>query len=361
VQLLYYFCNTHKQTIKKTMFLIDALFVSIGLTWLAIYFGRRFGLVDIPDQRKQHTGEVPLVGGMAVFASLLICSLMLGIPPYTYQMLIIATGVFLVGVYDDYKHINPWIRLAIQYGAGVLLATWGGIVIINVGNLMAMGEIPLLALAVPLTALSVAGLSNAYNMIDGVDGLAASLIALPLAVLYGLAAQVHHVEAPFLLLMLIPLAIFLVFNLGPTTTIIPKIFLGDGGSVTLGFLVTSSLVYFSQGENAVIAPVTALWLVTVPLMDMLATMARRLKSGKKLMEADRSHLHYTLMGMGLSSPLTLAVLVSYGLGCALLGLYLERIPAYLSLLAYFILFFCHCIFVIVGSKGETHSPSDANS
>lgn len=343
------------------MFLIDALFVSIGLTWLSIYFGRRFGLVDVPDERKQHSGEVPLVGGMAVFASLLASSLLLGVPPYSYQMLIIAIGVFLVGVYDDYKHINPWIRLAIQYGAGALLATWGGVVIINVGNLLAMGDIPLLILAVPLTALSVAGLSNAYNMIDGVDGLAASLIALPLAVLFVLAAQVQHIEAPFLLLMLIPLLIFLAFNLGPNTAILPKIFLGDGGSVTLGFLVTSSLVYFSQGENALIAPVTALWLVTIPLMDMLATMARRIKSGKKLMEADRSHLHYTLMGMGLSSRLTLWLLVCYGLGCALLGLYLERIPAYLSLLAYFVLFCCHCAFVIVSSKGETHSPFDANS
>jgi len=344
------------------MFLIDALFVSIGLTWLSIYFGRRFGLVDIPNQRKQHTGEVPLVGGMAVFASLLVCSLMLGTPPYTYHMFIIATGVFLVGVYDDYKHINPWIRLAIQYGAGVLLATWGGIVIVNVGNLLAMGDIPLLVLAVPLTALSVAGLSNAYNMIDGVDGLAAALIALPLGVLFVLAAQAQHIEAPFLLLMLIPLAIFLVFNLGPNTAMIPKIFLGDGGSVTLGFLVTSSLVYFSQGEGALIAPVTALWLVTVPLMDMLATMGRRLKSGKKLMEADRSHLHYTLMGMGLSARMTLWILVSYGLACAILGLYLERIPPYMSLLAYFILFFCHCGFVVLTSKGEVPvSPSGPNN
>ena len=69
---------------------------------------------------------------------------------------------------------------------------------------------------------------------------------------------------------------------------LPKMFLGDGGSITLGFLVTASLVFFSQGENALIEPVTALWLVTVPLMDMLATMLRRAKHGRKLMEADRS-------------------------------------------------------------------------
>ncbi len=159
----------------------------------------------------------------------------------------------------------------------------GNIAITNVGNLLAMGDIPLLLLTVPLTALAVAGLSNAYNMIDGIDGLAASTITLPLSVLYLLALQAGHPMANTLLLMILPLLVFLLFNLGPNNRLLPKIFLGDAGSVTLGFLVTASLVYFSQGDNALILPVTALWLVTVPLMDMLATMLRRLRQGRKLM------------------------------------------------------------------------------
>ena len=145
---------------------------------------------------------------------------------------------------------------------------------------------------------------------------------------------------------LLPLGVFLLFNLGPNNRLLPKIFLGDGGSVTLGFLVTASLVYFSQGENALIEPVTALWLVTLPLMDMLATMLRRLKHGHKLMQADRSHLHHTLMDMGFSSRQTLVLLVSHATACALLGLVLELVPAYLSLLAYCLLFLGHCLFVI---------------
>ena len=131
----------------------------------------------------------------------------------------------------------------------------------------------------------MAGLSNAYNMIDGIDGLAASTICLPLLVLYLLAVQAGHPMAGSLLLMLVPLAVFLLFNLGPDNRLLPKMFLGDAGSVTMGFFVTASLVYFSQGNNALIEPVTALWLVTVPLMDMLATMLRRAKHGRKLMEA----------------------------------------------------------------------------
>src|SRR5690606_2915034 len=107
----------------------------------------------------------------------------LGIEPYTYPMLLIACAVFLVGVFDDVRHTNASARLLLEFGSGLLLATFGNIAITHVGNLLALGSIPLLSLTVPLTALAVAGLCNAYNMIDGIDGLAASTISLPLLVL----------------------------------------------------------------------------------------------------------------------------------------------------------------------------------
>jgi len=328
--------------------MLEAMLFLLALivTRISISCAGSLGLLDKPDLRKQHQGAVPLAGGVSIFLTLLIGVYALNIEPYTYGMLAIASLVFAVGVFDDFRHINPWVRLLIQYGCGILLATYGGITIYNVGNLLAMGDIPLLMLAVPLTALSVAGLSNAYNMIDGIDGLAASTITLPLLVLYLLAVQTGHPMADALLLLLVPLGVFLLFNLGPNNRWLPKLFLGDAGSITLGFLVTASLVYFSQGENTLIEPVTALWLVTVPLMDMLATMLRRYKHGRKLMEADRFHLHHTLMDLGLGRRQTLAVLVGWGVLCAIIGLGLEAIPAYLSLLCYFCLFLAHCLFVI---------------
>ena len=316
------------------------------ITRLTASLGARVNLVDRPDARKQHLGDVPLTGGIAIFTTLLFGTFVLGIAPYTYPMLVIACAVFVVGVFDDFRHISASTRLLIEFGSGIMLATYGNIAIFNVGNLLAMGDIPLLLLTVPLSALAVAGLSNAYNMIDGVDGLAASTITLPLLVLYLLALQAGHPMTATLLLMLVPLAVFLLFNLGPNNRLLPKLFLGDAGSVTLGFLVTASLVYFSQGDSALILPVTALWLVTVPLMDMLATMLRRFKHGRSLMAADRSHLHHTLMDRGLSPRQTLALLVAYAVLCAIIGLVLEGVPEYLSLLCYFLLFCGHCLFVI---------------
>ncbi|MEM1111614.1 MAG: MraY family glycosyltransferase [Pseudomonadota bacterium] len=308
------------------------------------------GLVDHPDERKTHQGAVPLAGGPAFFITLIFGNLALDIPPYTPTLLVIAAGVLLLGLYDDMNHIKATFRLMLQFGAGLLIATWGGISITNVGNLLAMGDIPLMVLAAPLTALAVAGLSNAYNMIDGIDGLAASTVILPLAVLFALAVQAGHPMAPTLLLMIVPLAVFLLYNLGPNNRWLPKMFLGDAGSVTLGVLVTASLVYFSQGEQALINPVTALWLVTVPLMDMLATMLRRLKNGRHLMQADRSHLHHALMDMRFSRRQTLALMLIYGVACAGTGLWLEQFPEFISMAAYFALFGAHCLFVL---KSET--------
>lgn len=322
------------------------LIAALLIARISASIGARLGIVDHPDARKQHQGNVPLTGGIAIFMTLLFGTLILGIAPYTFSMLVIACAVFAVGVFDDVRHMNASTRLVLEFGSGVLLATVGGIAITNVGNLLAMGDIPLLLLTVPLTALAVAGLSNAYNMIDGIDGLAASTITLPLLVLYFLAVRADDAMANSVLLMLVPLAVFLLFNLGPNTRLLPKVFLGDAGSVTMGFLVTASLVYFSQGEHRLILPVTALWLVAVPLMDMLATMLRRLRLGHKLMKADRSHLHHTLMAMGLGRRQALLLLTVYAALCSLVGLLLEGVPEYLSLLCYFLLFCTHCIFVL---------------
>jgi UDP-GlcNAc:undecaprenyl-phosphate GlcNAc-1-phosphate transferase len=323
------------------MLTVSLLILAFVVAHLGIAAGKAAGLVDVPDTRKRHNGAVPLTGGITVFVTLIIGTLLFDIPPYTTGTLAVAGFVFVLGVYDDVDHINPVLRLGIHYLGGALLAAWGGIAIVNVGNLLAMGDIPLLYMTIPLTALSFAGLSNAYNMIDGIDGLAGATIALPLLVLYLLALTGGDPHADAL-----PLGVFLVFNLGPNNRLLPRMFLGDGGSVTLGFLVTASLVFFSQGDNALIEPVTALWLVTVPLMDMLATMLRRARNGRKLMQADRSHLHHTLMELGLSERQTLGLLVGWAVLCAMTGLALEAVPAYLSLLCYFLLFLGHCLFVM---------------
>lgn len=323
--------------------------IAFAITLASASLGVFFGLVDSPDERKRHSGHVPLTGGIAIFFTLVLSALLFPLPPvgHVAAMTFVVFAVFLVGVWDDIRHINPWLRLSFQYCCGLFMAIYGGIAIHNVGNLLAFGNIPLLLLTAPLTALAVAGLSNAYNMIDGIDGLAATMMALPLVVLYSLALYVGHPLSGYLLMIIIPLLVFLLFNLGPNIRFLPKVFLGDGGSLTMGLLVTAALIVASQGADAVILPVTALWLVTVPLMDMLATMLRRINRGKKLMEADRLHLHHTLIDkFGLSTRQALLALLAYAAACAFIGVALEGAPEYVSLLCYMALFIGHCAFVI---------------
>ena len=341
-----------------TLVLIS-LFTAIALRTTA-WLGHRIDLVDRPSGRKSHAGAIPLTGGIAIYATVLFGTMALSIAPYTTACLVLAGALVIVSVYDDYQHLNAAVRLALHFGFGVLLAVTGGITISNVGDLLAGGDIPLLLLSVPLTALAVAGLCNAYNMIDGIHGLSASLVALPLAVLFLLARSAGHDGADFVLLLLIPCVVFLLFNCGPNNAVLPRIFLGDAGSVTLGFFVTASLVVFSQGEDAVIRPVTALWLVALPLMDMIATMLGRWRDGASLTKADRSHLHHLLVDQGMRGRHALGLLLAYAGICAVVGLALERVPESLSLLAFFGLFIGHCAFVLGRrrrSRQDTLQPS----
>lgn len=343
------------------MLTLTILIAALVFIYLSAALGKMAGLVDTPGGRKQHNGEIPLVGGVAIFCTVLTGVWGLGIEVFTPQLLWVALIPFAVGVFDDKVHLKPWLRLSIHYGCGILMATLGGVAIHNVGNLLAVGDIPLLALSIPLTALSVAGLCNAYNMIDGIDGLSASLVGMPLLFLYGLAVASDHTAGPALELILIPVGVFLCFNLTRDSRWLPKIFLGDGGSVTLGFMLTAALVALSQGEERLIKPVTALWLVTVPLMDMLATMLRRIRQGRNPMRADSQHLHHILMHLGLSRYQTLLTLVTYAAVCATVGRWLEQYPESLSLLCYFVLFIAHCVFVIKALPTDLLERSEITS
>jgi UDP-GlcNAc:undecaprenyl-phosphate GlcNAc-1-phosphate transferase len=326
--------------------LITLTLAAIVIAFAAIALCHVCGLLDHPDQRKRHRSPAPLAGGIAIFSTFLYATLVLHLEPYSNAMLVPLTGLFLLGVVDDRLPLGPRRRLALHFLGGLFIATWGGITILDVGNLLGIGPVPLLYLAAPLTALAFAGLANAYNMIDGIDGLAAVAGGLPLGTLLLLGYAAGHPMTPTLSAMLLPLAVFLCFNLGPNSRAMPRVFLGDAGSVTIGCLVCASLVYFSQGPGALIRPVTALWLVALPLLDMVVTLVLRLRRGLNPLAADRSHLHYRLLDIGLGTGETLLLLTLYAGLCAVIGLGLEAFPEYLSLLLYCLLFLGHLSFAL---------------
>ena len=189
-----------------------------------------------------------------------------------------------------------------------------GVYVDNLGNLFGMGDILLPGfIAVPFTILGVAGYINALNMSDGIDGMAASLGVMTLVTLMMLSGGNNSFILPTISLGAALLG-FLVYNLQIVRGL-RKVFLGDAGSMLLGFSFAWYVIEFSQshGEvDALISPVTALYVLGLPLVDMLATLLRRIKKGQSPMKPDRTHVHHILLHAGFTPRQTLAIIIGVG-------------------------------------------------
>ncbi|MDG1079082.1 MAG: hypothetical protein P8P12_02960 [Porticoccaceae bacterium] len=301
--------------------------LSFAFTKLLIPLSHSTGLIDRPDSRKQHLGSVPLVGGIAIYLSVLFCAvLFLDLPETFIGIALICGLITVIGALDDLYPVHAHYRLTMQLIAGVTLATVGDSCLRDLGNLAGFGAINLELLAIPFTAVAITGLCNAYNMVDGIDGLAGSLTIVSMLSLLTLAnGHAPDNQVALLGYMATSIAVFLLFNLtiGPFAK--TKIFMGDAGSTFLGCAVAIAMIHFTQSRDAVIWPATALWLVAVPLMDMASTMVRRVSKGRSPFHADRTHLHHILMRAGFSQRQALMAIVLAAMVFAGIGIFMERV------------------------------------
>jgi len=295
--------------------------VSFLLTRMLIPLSHITGLLDRPDRRKDHIGSIPLIGGISIYLSVVFCAvLFLNLPEHFIGIALICGLITFLGVLDDRYPVHPNYRLLMQLIAGVTIATVGDACLRDLGNLLGFGSIPLGFLAIPFTAVTITGLCNAYNMVDGIDGLAGSLTLVSILGLLFLAnGRAADNEVALLAYMATSILVFLAFNLNAKN----KIFMGDAGSTFLGCSVAIAMIYFSQ--NGALRPATALWLVAIPLMDMTSTMVRRMTKGKSPFHADRTHLHHILMRGGLSQRQALIWIILASVGIAGIGIGLERV------------------------------------
>ncbi|MDN5939156.1 MAG: undecaprenyl/decaprenyl-phosphate alpha-N-acetylglucosaminyl 1-phosphate transferase, partial [Salinisphaera sp.] len=243
------------------------------LAFLLIYFllskACRLGLVDRPDTRKRHARSVPLIGGLAIFAVYLLLAGPLGDWSAAKLYFLVGGGLLvLVGALDDYFGFPTWPRFAAQALAGLCMVA-GGVVLHDVGSITPGDAVIALGLlAVPFTIFAVVGMINAANMIDGIDGLSASLFLVTiaaLAVIAVFAGRAHDVHQ--LVILGAGIAAFLMFNARSPLRRAATAFLGDAGSMFLGFALTWFLVDFSQGAHRAMPPASAPWLMALPLLD----------------------------------------------------------------------------------------------
>jgi len=289
--------------------LILVFFGSIFLSVLVIYYSasvmHRVSIADKPnDGHKLHDGNIPFVGGVGVLAALCVGFIVLLHYQSDYYLkyvvlIVCSLIIFIAGFLDDMIRLDYKSRFLIQAIVSALMIFGGGVVLNELGGLLFGFPLNLGFFSVAFTMFATIGVINALNMIDGVDGLSGA-ISLVSFLLIGVATFVAGDQDNLMLICALAggVAGFLYFNFRHPTQRHARVFLGDNGSMLLGLIFAWLLIDLSQGSHPAISPVTAIWLFSVPLMDAIAVMLRRICAGKSLFGSDRQHLHHLLMRSG---------------------------------------------------------------
>lgn len=303
--------------------------MSFGAALLALVclmlLAPRIGWLDKPDEaRKVHAQPVPPVGGMAWFVGLAAALLGSGLAGGGLLPLLVAIGALvLVGAIDDRFPLSGALRFVFQSGVVLALILAAGFGLRDLGGILGGTSLMLGLLAVPMTVVACVGVINATNMVDGMDGVAGGMLAIVFASIWMLAGdRIEGVVALYALIALIP---FLAFNVRLPWQARARVFFGDCGSMSAGLLVAWLLVSATQGDDRAFAPVTALYLFALPLIDTVSIMLRRLAEGRSPFSADQNHIHHLLCRLGLTVPQAWTVMMLTALLFVGLGVGLERL------------------------------------
>lgn len=288
-----------------------ALLASYILTPMAIKLAVRVGAMDAPDARKVHREPIPRMGGLAIYVAFVVA--VLATAPYNQQVmgiLIGSTVIVAVGILDDLYQLAAKVKLAGQIVAAAVLLFFD-IRIDWVMNPFGGEMIYFDWLAIPITIFWIVGLTNTVNLIDGLDGLAAGVSTIAAVSILFIAADMGIVVVALLLAALAGGAVgFLKYNMNPA-----KVFMGDTGSMFLGYVLAAVAIVGAVKSAATIALIVPIVALGLPILDTAFAILRRKLSGEPIFKPDKGHLHHRLLAMGLSQKQ--AVWLMYGISCCL--------------------------------------------
>jgi UDP-GlcNAc:undecaprenyl-phosphate GlcNAc-1-phosphate transferase len=304
-----------------------SLLLSLVLTWYVRALARVHGWLDPPRLgRHVHTVAVPRLGGIAIYASFMVVAVVVLLAParlrlsfvppikLTIALLGSALVIFLLGLLDDLYGVGPYGKLLVQVVAATFLFT-GGFGIHRL-DLISSGQILHSFIGLPLTILWVLLITNAFNLIDGLDGLAAGSALLSMAVMFVVAMLRNDATASIMILVLAGATCgFLPFNFHPAT-----IFLGDSGSLFIGFLLSALALVESEKATTAIAVAIPMVSFGLPVVDVALAVLRRLIRGKHLFCGDNDHIHHRLLKKGFSHRDAVILLYAISAGFGLLSL-----------------------------------------
>lgn len=278
---------------------------SILITPMIKKLAFKVGATDNPNQRKVHQKIMPRLGGIAIYISFILGLLLLH-PDSPYHAAIVVGSLIIVatGVLDDLYELSAKIKLVLQIVAAVIVVLWGGVQVDFI-NLPFGGLIQFGVLSTPITILWIVGVTNAINLIDGLDGLAAGVSSIALITISAMAIVMGNGYVIVMGALLLASTLgFLVFNFHPA-----KIFMGDTGALFLGYMI-SVLSLLGFKNVAIISFVVPIIILGVPISDTVFAIVRRLYNKNPLSAPDKSHLHHCLLKLGFTHKQTVLLIYS---------------------------------------------------
>ena len=305
--------------------LLAVIVVTACLSWAAIWamqpFAHRLGLLDHPrGDRKNHAHATPVTGGPGMILAITLVFLLAPMPmtPAKWAFLLGSGVLVVVGLLDDIYDLRWWWRILAQAVAALIMVYVGDVRVEQLGRAFGLDDLSLGALSAPFTVFATVGLINAINMIDGADGIAGTLVAAAMLML-GAAGWYAGNEGVVLTAAILFAAVagFLAHNFPLPWRPKARVFMGNAGSAFLGYAIAWMAFRLTQNEAHPVSPVLALWLVSIPVMDCLVLIVRRLRERRSPFSADRNHIHHMMRDAGFSAPGLIVVLAAFALGAGL--------------------------------------------
>lgn len=303
--------NSPQQFLYVIIALICSACIAFTMTPIARVLAFKIGAVDIPkDSRRMHRVAMPLLGGVAIFTAFVVTVLAFCDLKENYRIILGLLGgasiIVATGILDDKFSLNPFLKLFLQIVAALVVALCG-ITIDNVGIFNSNGELfSLGSFSIPITVIWIVAVTNAVNLIDGLDGLSCGVSTI--SALSILVSSFFMTDVPPIAILLTAILAgsclgFLPYNFNPA-----KIFMGDTGSMFLGFTLSTISVIGVFKTDAIIAYWVPFIAFAVPLFDTTFAFVRRILQGKSPFSADRGHIHHKLIDMGFNQKQSVTIL-----------------------------------------------------
>lgn len=276
---------------------LNFLFILLFLVFTIVVGNKiayKFKLLDYPSTRKRHSNPVPLIGGIYFYFSICFALFLFEFSEFLNSIIVYSSILLFMGILDDLYDLKVHLRfLIIIFGTYLLIDQ--GLNITYLGSYFDNYHIYLGSFSFIFTIICVVGLVNSFNFLDGSDGmlLSQSISSFLLLLIFYNLSNVGVIDLTFIFVFIFIFTILFLFNLGIFKK--NKFFLGDSGSMTIGFIISFTLIYYSQIEIFFIHPSLVIWIVALPLFDFFGLVSRRLADNKSPFKADRRHIHHILL------------------------------------------------------------------